>query len=52
MPPAFDMEGNVLDCCLYAGLGCEKIENIPTVAELLPKLWSEYLDAAKEVLVS
>jgi len=41
MPPAYDMDGDVLACCLYAGLGCEKITSIPTVAELLPELWSE-----------
>ena len=42
-PPANDMDGDILACCLYAGLGCEKIENIPTVSELLPELWFEYL---------
>ena len=45
MPPANDMDGDILACCLYAGLGCEKIENIPTVAELMPELWSECLRA-------
>ena len=44
-PPANDMEGDILACCLYAGLGCEKIGNIPTVAKLLPELWSERLKA-------
>lgn len=43
MPPANDMDGDVLDCCLYAGLGCGNIKDIPTVAELLPRLWSECL---------
>ena len=43
MPPAYDMDGDVLACCLYAGMGCEKIKNIPSVAELLPELWSECL---------
>lgn len=47
MPPANDMDGDVLACCLYAGLGCEKIENIPTVAELLPKLWSDCVDCCQ-----
>lgn len=45
MPPAFDMEGDISACCLYAGQGCGKIESIPTVAELLPGLWSECLMA-------
>lgn len=45
MPPALDMDGDILACCLYAGLGCEKIENIPAVAELLTELWSERLNA-------
>jgi hypothetical protein len=43
MPPASDMDGDILACCLYTGLGGEKIENIPTVADLLPELWSECL---------
>ncbi len=43
-PPAFDMDGDVLACCLYAGMGCGKIEDVPTVAELLPRLWSECLN--------
>jgi hypothetical protein len=37
------MDGDILACCLYTGLGGEKIENIPTVADLLPELWSECL---------
>lgn len=44
-PPAYDMSGDILACVLYAGTGCEKINNIPTVAELLPELWSECLRA-------
>ena len=43
MPPAFDMSGDILACVLYAGTGCGKINNIPSVSELLPKLWSECL---------
>jgi len=45
MPPAQDMTGDILACVLYAGIGCEKIRDIPSVSELLPKLWSECLDA-------
>ncbi len=44
-PPAFDMDGDILACCLYAGVGCGKITHIPTVAELLSELWSECLKA-------
>ena len=40
-PPAFDMQGDVLSCCLYSGLGCDSISDIPPVSELLPRLWSE-----------
>ena len=47
MPPAFDMDGDILASCLYAGLGCGKIGNIPTVAELLPELWSGCLKAER-----
>lgn len=43
MPPANDMIGDILACVLYAGTGCGKIEDVPTVSELLPNLWSECL---------
>lgn len=45
MPPANDMRGDILDCVLYAGTGCEKIKDVPSVSELLPRLWSECLKA-------
>jgi nitronate monooxygenase len=38
-PPAYDMEGDLEACIQYAGLGCERINDIPTVRELLPLLW-------------
>jgi hypothetical protein len=38
VPPASDMGGDVLACRLYAGLGCEKITDIPTVADFLTNL--------------
>ena len=39
--PMADMDvGNVSEWCLYAGLGCEKIDDVPSVAELIPRLWS------------
>lgn len=45
MPPANDMVGDILACVLYAGTGCGKIQNIPSVTELLPNIWSECLNA-------
>ena len=44
--PLANMEGDVLDCCLYAGKGCGNIEDIPEVAVLLSDLWSEYKASA------
>lgn len=44
-PAAHDMTGNVAACVQYAGLGCGKIRDIPTVRDLIPELWSEYLKA-------
>lgn len=40
IPPAMDMSGDILACVLYAGVGCGKIRNIPTAAQLLAELWS------------
>jgi nitronate monooxygenase len=44
MPPAFDMSGDILACVLYSGTGCGKINEILSVSDLLPKLWSECLE--------
>ena len=44
-PAAYDMSGDILACVQYAGTGCERINSIPAVAELLPELWSECLRA-------
>ena len=44
--PSAATEGDVLDCCLYAGKGCGNIEDIPEVAVLLSDLWSEYKASA------
>lgn len=41
MSPRIDMTGNLLDMCLYAGKGCEEISDIPTVADLITRLWAE-----------
>jgi nitronate monooxygenase len=38
-PPAADMEGHILECCLYAGKGCGCIEDIPEAAVFLSELW-------------
>ena len=38
-PPLKSMTGDVLDCCLYAGRGVEKIADVPTVSELVDSLW-------------
>lgn len=40
--PANDLDGDVLACSLYAGLGCEEIHDIPSASELVPRLWEEY----------
>lgn len=41
-PPVETTEGQILECCLYAGTGCGNIDNIPQVDQLLSKIWSEY----------
>ncbi len=41
LSPRVDMTGNLLDMCLYAGKGCEEIHDIPSVADLLARLWAE-----------
>jgi nitronate monooxygenase len=32
---------DVSDWCLYAGLGCDRIKDIPSVTELIDRLWSK-----------
>ena len=32
--------GEVSDWCLYAGLSCDKIKDVPSVSELVDRLWS------------
>lgn len=32
---------DVSDWCLYAGLGCNKIKDVPSVTELMHRLWSK-----------
>jgi NAD(P)H-dependent flavin oxidoreductase YrpB (nitropropane dioxygenase family) len=39
-PAAQDMDGDLEACIQYAGLGCGKIHDVPTVADLIPVLSS------------
>ena len=32
---------DVSDWCLYAGLGCDRIKDVPSVTELIDRLWSK-----------
>lgn len=41
-PPVETTKGNILECCLYAGTGCGSIDSIPSAAQLLSDIWSEY----------
>jgi len=41
-PPVETTEGQILECCLYAGTGCGDISDIPNVGRLLSDIWSEY----------
>ena len=41
-PPVETTKGHILECCLYAGTGCDSIDNIPPAAQLLTDIWSEY----------
>ncbi len=46
-PPTQGMSGSIRECCLYAGTGCGKIDDIPSAADVLKRVWSEYECAAK-----
>lgn len=39
--PRRGMTGDTLAMCLYAGTSCGVIDDIPTVAELMPRLWAD-----------
>ena len=39
--PADSTSGDVMDCCLYAGSGVEKITDVPNAEELVLRLWDE-----------
>ena len=47
-PPLRSVNGEVTDCCLYAGLGVEKISDVPTVKELVDRLWTECQSASSQ----
>ncbi len=38
VPPLAGDQGDVADMCLYAGLGCSAIDDVPAVAELMRRL--------------
>ena len=40
-PPLAAMQGDAEAMCLYAGTSCAAIRDIPSVAELMPRLWQE-----------
>ena len=40
-PPLKSMQGTLLDCCLYAGLGVTQITDVPSVHTLVNQLWEE-----------
>ncbi len=42
-PPLKTMQGDVLDCCLYAGQGVDKITDIPSAQDLVRQLWEDAL---------
>jgi len=46
-PKIFFDEIDIDDMCLYAGMGCGKINDIPAAAELVRKLWEDYQLATK-----
>jgi nitronate monooxygenase len=39
--PRQGMEGAVGEMCLYAGTGCDSIDDIPSAADLVARLWNE-----------
>jgi nitronate monooxygenase len=40
-PPRQDARGKVLDCCLYAGIGVEKVRDVRPAGQLVEELWRE-----------
>jgi len=42
--PVEGTTGEMLDLALYAGTGVDKINDLPTIDELLKNIWKEYLE--------
>lgn len=40
-PPLAGMTGRIDELCLFAGTGCDEINDIPTAEELVRRLWEE-----------
>jgi len=51
-PPQATFDGNIKAMCLYAGMGCEAIRDIPTVSALLLQLFHEYEAASQPARLS
>jgi nitronate monooxygenase len=47
--PRIGMEGEVGEMALYAGTGCDRINDLPPAADLVARLWSECLEASSRV---
>jgi nitronate monooxygenase len=47
VPLASFIEAEMDDLCLYAGMGCDKIHDIPSVSELVLHLWKGYKPGTK-----
>ena len=41
MPPTASMTGEVMDCCLFAGTGVDRISDIPSAGKLVRRLWDK-----------
>ena len=40
-PPLANTTGDIMATCLYAGMGVDSITDVPTVAEMMKRLWRE-----------
>jgi nitronate monooxygenase len=40
-PPGHEVQGAVVECALYAGLGVEFVKDLPAAGELVQRLWRE-----------
>lgn len=46
-PPSDEMRGDVLACCLYAGAGVDKINEVRPAASLVDELWAAAITALR-----